>query len=145
MNSSNCTLCNGGTYQATNKTACSPCSNYDCETCLSSGNCTSCDTSSNRFLNPNSSRCEPINGFYDDGSNKLAIPCNVECSTCSGNSSSDCLACPSGRAINGTSCPSCTQAFGPGCTSCAASGGTFVCTVCVGSMLTGGACVFSKP
>lgn len=96
-------------------------------------------------MNPNSSRCDPKQGFFDDGANQLAPPCDSSCLTCSSNGTNNCNSCNSGRIINGSSCPSCSDVAGPGCSSCSSSGGLFVCTGCVGSTLTGGLCIFSLP
>ena len=99
----------GATYQSSNKTVCLPCDNYDCATCDISGNCTSCDSSSNRVINSNTSRCIPLDGFYDDGSSFNAQPCDLTCLTCDGGTQTNCLSCNSndGLILNGTQCITC--------------------------------------
>ena len=147
VNTSVCVECVGATYQATNKTVCSPCANYDCGTCDISGNCTLCNASSNRQMDVNTSRCVPLDGFFDDGSSFNAQPCSVTCLTCNGNTTSDCISCDTNasRVLNGTQCATCADAVSQGCTSCFDNSTGFVCSACSGSTLSGGICHFSPP
>jgi hypothetical protein len=67
----------------TNNSMVFPCDSA-CLTCSESATyCTSCNSSDNRQLNPNTSLCEPMDGFYDDGTNNsMALPCSDSCLTC---------------------------------------------------------------
>ena len=60
---------------------CDPCP-YDCYTCSSSGNCLSCnDTTDFRQLNSNSSRCVPMNGYFENLTT-ICPQCPSVCSSC---------------------------------------------------------------
>ena len=97
-----CTQCVGATLQSSNKTVCEPCANYDCGTCDTSGNCTSCDATSHRAMDANTSRCLPVDGYYDDGSSFVAPACDPSCATCSGSSQANCSSCSNPRVLNGS-------------------------------------------
>jgi cysteine-rich repeat protein len=140
-----CNQCVGATFQAANKTTCDPCANYDCSTCDSSGNCLSCNATSHRQLDPNTSRCLPASGYYEDNSSFVAPACDPSCSSCTAASSASCLSCAPGRVLNGTECPTCIAAAGPGCSSCANNGTKVVCSSCAGGTLSAGSCVFDAP
>jgi cysteine-rich repeat protein len=143
-NQSNCSQCVGATYQSANKTVCAPCVNYDCGTCDISGNCTSCNSSSNRQMDNVSNRCVPMDGYYDDGASLFAPACHPECLTCNGNSSLDCLSCGTGLILNGTECLSCSDVAATGCSACYDNGTEYICTACSGSTLSSGTCVFDS-
>ena len=110
MNTSVCTQCVGATYQSLNKTVCLPCDNYDCGTCDASGNCTSCNSSSNRYMDNTTSRCIPIDGYYDDGASFNAQLCDLTCMTCSNGTNMNCLTCDTNNSyvLNNTQCLTCT-------------------------------------
>ncbi len=119
---------------------------YQCYECNST-QCTNCNTSTtHRQLSGNS--CVPVNGYYDDGVNLIAQPCNSQCYTCNGPNNNNCLTCDNTtRTLNGTSCsclygnysngtcmPNCPQR----CQTCSSS---TTCTQCLSTFsLAGGAC-----
>jgi hypothetical protein len=39
--------------------------------------------------------CDCIQGYYDDGSNSLCLPCSYTCATCSGPQNYNCITCVS--------------------------------------------------
>ncbi len=68
---------------------------YTCRACNSYPNCTICDSiNDHRTLNNLMNSCDPVDGFYDDGTaNRTASPCYYTCTTC--NSPFLCLTCDS--------------------------------------------------
>ena len=101
---------------------CYACPTYDCYYCASSGLCTQCSATDNRYLS-NTSRCLPNSGYYDDGSNSLAPACNANCLTCT-TSATYCTTCAAGKYLTGTNtCAACI-------TNCAACTAATSCTTC---------------
>jgi proprotein convertase subtilisin/kexin type 5 len=76
----------------TNNAVARPCF-YTCKTCPHGHSCDSCDSTINhRFLNPITMNCDPLNGYYDDGTNNpVAQICHYSCKTC----------------VNGITCTAC--------------------------------------
>jgi hypothetical protein len=91
---------------------------YDCYSCDTSGTlCLTCNATLDfRVLNAVTSRCIPIDGYYDNGSNSpQALPCDLTlCATCN-TTSIQCFTCNVGFYLSGTSCLACI-AFCSGCT-----------------------------
>jgi proprotein convertase subtilisin/kexin type 5 len=61
---------------------------YSCAVCSAgaANNCLYCTIDAHRSLVLASSTCKCSNGFYDDGSNELCLPCDAACSICTGSS-----------------------------------------------------------
>ena len=136
-----CVPCLGATYQSPDKTACLPCANYDCLTCSANGDCLTCNASQNRYLDVNTHRCLPLDGFYDDGSNSTALPCDPQCVTCSGTGNNTCLSCKSNEVLDTNTCNKCSVVNGQSCGACNKSGSSFICTLCLdGTVLNNGNC-----
>jgi len=79
---------------------------YDCFICDTNKNCLSCNSADQRVLS--STRCLPIQGYYDDGMNSLAPKCQSGCFSCV--SAMNCTVCNSGYFLSTvnqciTSCP----------------------------------------
>lgn len=84
-------------YPNTNTLVCDHCP-YDCYTCDSLNNCSSCNNSTDfreLYLNSTSNvtRCVPLNGYYDNLTT-ISIPCPLSCKTCL--NASFCTSCPNG-------------------------------------------------
>ncbi len=100
---------------------------YTCETCDNSENCTTCNSSDFRVINTNTSQCDPINGFYDDGlNNSMSQPCNPSCVTCFG-SATYCSSCVNDTyyLLNGQ-CDLCNSTM----TDCMTCDNSMTCTLC---------------
>lgn len=120
---------------------------YDCYQCSDGTVCSSCnETLDFRAFNNATSRCDPLEGYYDTGVTQ-AQPCNISCLTCNGSSASHCLSCNSNASmiLNGTECINGSDAVGLGCTSCFDNSTGFFCSACSGSILLGGTCHFAPP
>lgn len=82
-----------GFYRIASPDQCVACL-YDCYTCTTGTSCTTCNlTLHNRVMN-NISRCAPIDGYYDDGTNSIAPLCSSPCLTCLA-SAVNCTSCVS--------------------------------------------------
>ena len=107
-------------------TSCQACP-YDCYTCTNQGACSSCSATLDfRVLDPNSSRCIPIDGYFDHNAT-VCVKCPNECSTCS--SLTVCSACLPRYYLNSStsSCDSCpfdcfTCNSGGSCKACDSQG-----------------------
>jgi hypothetical protein len=88
-----CVPLNGYYDDGTNNSIAQPCF-YSCKTCDNGVNCTSCDSLIDfRTLDPNSSLCIPMNGYFDDGTNNsIAQKCNSPCESCIGDAD-NCTSC----------------------------------------------------
>jgi len=135
---SNCSQCPNRTYTDSTH-QCFPCFSYACLTCNSMAQCLSCSPSDFRTLNINT--CVPIDKYYDDGHNSIALPCNSNCQTCSGSSNLSCLSCLDGNALDNSSCINCDAASGTvGCKTCVKTKVTFSCLSCFTGSLSSGIC-----
>lgn len=85
--------CLPGFYPDPNSAACIKCP-YNCKTCNSPTNCLTCEDQSISFRKniSSSSKCECLDGYFDNGS-AICVRCPFNCKTC----------------INSTSCTSCTS------------------------------------
>jgi hypothetical protein len=101
-----------GNYYNNAQSLCIQCANYDCYHCSSAGPCTACSNSTDfRVLNATTNRCDPLPGYYDDGtSNEQAQPCDANCKSCK-TTAVYCTACFDGSFLNATN----------GCTPCMAN------------------------
>jgi hypothetical protein len=71
-----------GFYRVATPDQCLACL-YDCYTCTTGTSCTSCNLTVNHREMSNISRCPPVDGYYDDGTNNpTAQPCASPCLTC---------------------------------------------------------------
>lgn len=85
-----CTQCNTGPYYLAPlilgcaSLSCQVCSTclYECATCTNGINCATCNAIDNRQMNISTSMCDPVSGYYDDGSSTIAQPCSSPCVTC---------------------------------------------------------------
>ena len=59
-------------------------------------------------MNGNTSRCDPMNGYYDDGVS-IAAQCQSPCDTCT--SLTDCITCTTGFVIGNGSCNACDTGY----------------------------------
>lgn len=114
---------------------CGSCS-YTCDTCDNAENCTACNSSNFRQMNTNTSQCNPIDGYYDDGlNNSMAQSCDPSCITCFG-SVTYCSSCANDTYyllggllilyLLGGQCYLCDSSMA-GCTTCDNS---LTCTLC---------------
>ncbi len=140
-----CTQCVGATYQSANKTACLNCIHYDCATCNINGDCLTCSNTSNRYYDNITHRCINKNGFYDDGSQQTALPCNSLCLTCNGGGNNSCLSCNTGYVLLINTCQACTVAIGPNCTTCNKNSSyVVICQSCdIGYIIVNNFCIFA--
>ena len=71
-------------------------------------------------MDNSTSRCIPIDGYYDDGASFNAQACSLSCLTCNGGTSLNCLSCETNNSLvlNVTECIHCNSAVGLGCISC---------------------------
>jgi hypothetical protein len=82
-----------------------------------------------------------MDGFYDDGSNEKALPCDSQCLTCSGAANNTCLSCKSNEALDSNTCKKCSEVNGVNCGACHKSASVFDCDVCLGgTLLENGVC-----
>jgi cysteine-rich repeat protein len=126
-------------YYGDSQFLCQPCplSSYDCYQCNSSGLCTTCSNSTDfRVMNSSTNRCNPMPGYYDEGTNNsTAKPCNSNCKTCITTSiyctscnpkfyliPNECIPCMTNCQVctSGTSCDTCdpNYAFDSGASAC---------------------------
>jgi hypothetical protein len=90
----------------------------------------------------NTHRCRPLDGFYDDGTNKTALPCDLQCVTCSGAGNNTCLSCRSNEVLVTSTCNKCSVVSGKSCGACYKSGSSFLCTLCLDTtVLENGSCI----
>ncbi len=64
---------------------CERCLAYDCLKCEDNINiCSKCSSEADfRIMNTLTNRCDPIIGYYDDGTNSsIAKMCDINCYTC---------------------------------------------------------------
>ena len=101
--------------------SCLPCP-YDCYTCNSTGACLSCSSADSRVLDLNSSRCIPIDGYFDNNVT-VSTKCLSKCSLCS--SLTICSACSSRYFLNisASTCDSCPY----DCFTCNSFGNCLTC------------------
>ena len=95
---------------------------YSCITCSDSTSCSSCSASNNRALSA-SSTCDPLPGFFDNGT-QLAPACLSPCNQCT--SASACVTCVSGYFISGSACNDCSSAM----TNCLTCPNATACSSC---------------
>lgn len=95
--------CPSNYYQDNTQYLCVKCTYYDCESCSSNGSCTACSNSTHfRVLNTATNRCDPMIGYYDDGSNSsLCLPCDSNCKTCQ-LSATTCTSCANNSYLDTT-------------------------------------------
>jgi len=88
---------------------CLNCISYDCYKCISNGSCTICNSTGDfRTLNVSTTRCDPIDGYFDDNTNNsIAQPCNSNCKTCLGTAVL-CTSCFNGTYLNSFTCLPCS-------------------------------------
>jgi len=116
--------CGARWFGNTSALTCNACL-YDCLSCTSGTTCTSC-SSTNDFRTLNGTRCSPISGYFDNGTNStIATPCSSPCATCI-TTATYCLSCVSGYYLSSHQCNSCGAAI-PHCLTCTIS--TY-CTLC---------------
>ena len=84
------------TYANTSNSANSTCKRcpFDCYTCISNGDCLSCDSADFRYLS--GVRCIPNSGYYESGQ-QMAGKCSSGCLSCT--SLSNCSGCSSGYSL----------------------------------------------
>lgn len=98
----------------TSLVSCQPC-RYDCLTCKSHYQCTTCDSTTFRALSTNFS-CNPIAGYYESNIT-AAKPCVTPCKTCFG-SASQCTSCVDTTTVAiSYACVACSTIF-EGCSDC---------------------------
>lgn len=131
--------CNIGWFANTTTMTCQQCL-YDCYTCTSATACATCNATTN-YRSLNSSRCKPLAGYYDNGTNNpVAQPCSSPCATCQ-TTATYCTSCVTGYYLKGSQCLACNSAMifcnvcnnasycilcasgtsGPSCTNCTSS------------------------
>ena len=100
-------ICPSRYYENNGQMICSSCTNYDCLKCLSNGTCTTCDNATDhRVLDTSTGRCVPDVGYYDSGV-AVALPCDSNCLTCSG-ASTTCTSCHPANYLSGSVCNPCS-------------------------------------
>lgn len=103
-------LCPARTYADSSTLSCTVCP-YDCYSCDST-NCLSCNTATDfRVLSSSTSRCVPINGYFDNLTT-VCVKCGSNCLQCV--SASYCVNCEDGYYISGGVCAKCPE----GCLTC---------------------------
>jgi proprotein convertase subtilisin/kexin type 5 len=125
--------CPGGYFADPTTFTCLVCF-YTCGTCNNATDCSSCLSSTNRYLN--GTQCLPNPGFFDNTTQNATV-CVSPCATCT--SATACVTCVIGSYLTGTTCMLCSAAM-LNCSQCSSSS---VCTQCqLGFMLnaTTGAC-----
>jgi hypothetical protein len=103
---------------------------YTCFTCTNATKCSSCDASVDfRVMNASTSLCDPIDGFYDSGTNdSIALPCTKPCGSCS-KAATNCTSCVNNSYYYNSISFSCTlcKTLITGCLTCTS---TLDCTLC---------------
>ena len=92
----------------------------------------------------NTSRCDPLDGYYDDGSSFVAQACDGSCLTCFNNSFLNCLSCDATRVLDSNECKLCSVVLSSECMMCILVNGSFVCTNCSAGTLVNGNCLTSS-
>ena len=94
-------ICAVGSYYNSTNSSCESCL-FDCMTCLDSSSCSSCDLANDfREIDPNSSRCAPIVGYYESNV-PVSGKCREGCASCS--SYEHCLSCGEDYVLTGNRC-----------------------------------------
>ena len=100
-------LCPDRYFSMNGSNTCEDCP-YDCLRCTNVGLCTSCSASSDfRYLDNSTSRCLPLEGYYDNNTT-ICEPCPTGCKSCQ--SLELCYECVNGYYLNAnnlcfTTCP----------------------------------------
>jgi hypothetical protein len=68
---------------------------YSCSTCNDLTQCTSCNSSLQRYMNTSTgiNLCLCANGYYSEYGIESCMFCDASCSTCNGGNNNNCLTC----------------------------------------------------
>lgn len=117
-------ICPARWYGDTSTSTCLACL-YDCYTCTNGTACATCNATTD-FRTLSSSRCVPLNGYYDTNTNNsVASMCSSPCVTCQ-TTPTTCLTCISGYYVSNNACLECGLAL----TNCLACNSSTYCTQC---------------